>query len=227
MATTIGYTISRVRNSIKAVKEDAFVTDRYIWSLIVKYSKAFIERQDKLDRLSRFKSFYKTLPCVELVEVDKIEACCAGIKSGCIIMRTKDPIPEPFQGPKGPMFRTISSIDGSQQVFITEPGIYTSMTRTTSFKYNKRKYAWYLNGYLYFPNLEWDAVKIEGVWDDDINNLACDGADNKGECTLKQDQVTSIPDTLFAEIEREVLNEIIPQVQIPPDTGDDKQNVYR
>jgi len=49
--TTIGYTVSRVRNSIKAVKEDAFVTDRYLWSVITKYAKLFIKRQDNQNKL--------------------------------------------------------------------------------------------------------------------------------------------------------------------------------
>jgi hypothetical protein len=226
MATTIGYTVSRVRNSIKAVKEDAFVTDRYLWSVITKYAKLFIKRQDNANKLLRFKSFWKTLPCVELVEVDKIEACC-GVTSGCTIMRTKDKLPTPFEGPIGPMFRTISSIDNSTEIYPTEPGTYTSMTKTSTFKYNKSKYYWWLNGYMYFPDIEWDAVKIEGVFEDDINQFACDGKDAEGACTIKQDQATNIPEDLFAEIEQQVLAEIIPSAQLPPDEGDDKQNIFR
>ena len=80
---------------------------------------------------------------------------------------------------------------------------------------------------MYFPNIEWDAVKIEGVWEDDINDLACDGADEKGPCTIKQDQQSNIPEDLFAEIEQQVLAEILPQSQLPPDDSDDKQNVFR
>ena len=226
MATTIGYTVSRVRNSIKAVKEDAFVTDRYIWSVITKYAKLYIKRQDNQDKLLRFRSFWKTLPCVELVEVDKIEACC-GVTSGCTIMRTKDKLPTPFEGPTGPMFRTISSLDVSEEVYLTQPGTYTSMSKTSTFKYNKSKYYWWLNGYMYFPNIPWDGVRIEGVFEDDINQFACDGKDAEGDCTVKQDQATNIPDDLFAEIEQQVLNEILPQSQLPPDSGDDKQNIYR
>lgn len=227
MATTIGFTVSRVRNSIKAVKEDAFVTDRYIWSLITKYAKLYIKRQDNMNKLLRFRSFFRTLPCVELIEVDKIEACCGGITSGCTIMRTKEKLPTPFEGPWGPTFRTVSSIDGSKEVYPTEPGTYTSMTKTTTFKYNKQKYYWYLNGYMYFPNIPWDSIKIEGVWEDDINCLACDGADGDAQCTVKQDQQTNIPEDLFAEIEQAVLAEIMPTSQLPPDEGDDKQNIYR
>lgn len=226
MATTIGFTVSRVRNSLKAVKEDAFVTDRYIWSVILKYAKLFIKRQDDRDKLKRFTSFFRTIPCLELIEVDKIEACCAGIESGCIIRRTKNKLPTPMEGPYGPLFRTVSSIDGSFEVYPTEPGTYTSMTKTTTFKFNKNKYYWYLNGYMYFPNIDWEGVKIEGIWEDDINDLACDAKDEEG-CVLKQDQETNIPEDLFAEIEQQVLAEIMPQAQIPPDQGDDKQNVYR
>lgn len=228
MATTIGYTVSRVRNSIKAVKEDAFVTDRYIWSVITKYAKMYIKQQDTAKKLLKFRSFYKTLPCIELIEVDKIEACCAGIQTGCTIMRTKEKLPTPFEGPVGAMFRTVSSIDGSYEVYPTEPGTYTSMTKTTTFKYNKNKYYWYMNGHMYFPNIEWDAVKIEGIWDDDVTNFVCDAGDgDDGNCIVRQQQETNIPEGLFAMIEKEVLNEIMPQVQIPPDQGDDKQNVYR
>jgi hypothetical protein len=218
MSTTIGYTVSRVRNTLKAVKEDAFLTDRFIYSVISKFAKLFIKRQDNINKLLRFKSFFRPLPCVALVEVDKIEACCAGIKSGCIIMRTKDKLPSPFEGPFGPMFRTVSSIDGSQEIYQTEPGTYTSMTKTTTFKYNKSKYYWYLDGYMYFPNIEWDAVRIEGIWEDSIEER---------DCILRQDQETNIPDDLFAEIEQQVLNELTMSLQIPADDNDDKQNIYR
>jgi hypothetical protein len=226
MATTIGYTVSRIRNSIKSVKEDAFVTDRYIWSLIIKYAKLFIKRQDSMNKLLRFRSFYRTLPCVDLVEVDKIEACC-GITSGCTIMRTKEKIPAPFEGPIGPMFRTVSSIDNSVEIYPTDPGTYTSMSKTTTFKYNKNKYYWYLNGYMYFPDIDWDGVKVEGIWENDVNELACDGKDCGGDCTIRQEQTTNIPDDLFAEIEQQVLAEILPAAQLPPDEGDDKQNIFR
>lgn len=224
--TKIGYTVSRVRNSLKAVKEDAFLTDRYIWSVIQKYAKLYIKRQDNLNMIMRFNSFFKTLPCIDLIEVDKIEACCAGITSGCTIMRTKDKIPEVMQGPYGPLFRTVSSIDGSIEVYKTEPGTYTSMTKVTTFIFNKNKYYWYMNGYLYFPNIDWEGVKVEGLWEGDINDLACDGADGDA-CILRQDQDSNIPEDLFAEIEQAVLQEMMVQVNIPPDGSDDKQNVYR
>jgi hypothetical protein len=37
--TTVGEAISRVRNTLKAVKEDPFLTDRTIYFSLIKYAK--------------------------------------------------------------------------------------------------------------------------------------------------------------------------------------------
>lgn len=221
--TTIGDSISRVRNILKAVKEDPFMTDRFIASIILKYAKLLIKRQDDQNRIMRFQSLFEVLPCVELIEVDKVEACCTGIKSKCTIMRTKDRLPEVLEGAYGPLFRTISSIDGVTEAYRTYPSTYTAMTRTTNFKYNKNKYYWYLDGYLYFPNIEWEAVRVEGLWVGDVNYLKCD----EDICIPIQDQHLRIPEYLFAEIEQMAEKEILATGQIPSDGADNQQNVLR
>jgi hypothetical protein len=222
--TTIGETVSRVRGTVKGEYEDALLTDRYIWSVITKYAKAYIRRQDTMKKLLKFRSFFVPLTCVDLIETDKIEACCAGIKTGCIIMRTKEKLPVPFEGPIGPMFRTVSSIDNSQEIYQTTPGGYTTLTKTSGFKFNNTKYYWYLNGYMYFPNIDWPKIKIEGVWDGDISAFICD--ENAG-CGLRQDQQTNIPEDLFALIENDVRTEILGRANIPGNQADDKNNIHR
>jgi len=222
--TTIGETVSRVRNVIKSVKEDPFITDRFIFSVINKYAKLFIKRQDDLSKIIKYESLFQVLPCVELIEIDRVEACCSGIKSKCKIMRTKEKLPSILEGSYGPLFRSISSIDGSEELVRTYPSIYTSMTNTTSFKYNKSKYYWYINNHLYFPNLEWEAVKIEAIWEGDVSLLNCETAD---DCKLIQDKAFSIPEYLFAEIEQMVLKEILGGAVVASDGSDDKQNILR
>jgi len=44
--TTVGESITRIRNIIKAVKEDAFVTDRQIYYNIIKYGSSLLKRED-------------------------------------------------------------------------------------------------------------------------------------------------------------------------------------
>jgi hypothetical protein len=223
--TTIGESISRIRNLVKGTKQDAFLTDRFIYSLIVKYAKMYIKRQDALNIRLKFASLFKRLPCVELIEVDKVEACCGSISSDCKVMRTKDPIPVPFEGAYGAFIRTVAAIDGSNEVYRTQPAAYVSMTKTSSFKYNNKKYYWYMNGFLYFPNLEWPAVSVEGIFQSDVSVFTCEA---DGECKIRQNDVLSIPDDLFAEVEKQVLTDLGFTIQVPPDTAiNDKQNILR
>lgn len=221
--TTIGETVSRVRNLVKGVKEDAFLTDRLIYSLILKYAKLLIRRQDTENKIMRFQSLFQKLPCVELTEVDKIEACCSGIKTNCKIMRTKEKLPTVLEGSYGPLFRAIASVDGSIIFYKTYPSTYTFMTNSSTFKYNKNKYYWYLDGYLYFPNIDWDAVSVEGLFDDSIQLYVCDG----DVCKPRQDEKTSFPEYLFAEIEQSVVKDLLTTIQIPAENTDDNQSQLR
>lgn len=224
MSTTIGDSISRIRNIIKAVNEDAFITDRYIFSIINKYSKFVVRKDSTAQSQTNFNSFYVTLPCVELIEVDKVEACCNDVKSNCTIMRTKDKIPLIRQGVSGPLIKSISSIDGSQLCYLTQPSIYVAMSKSTTFKYNTKKYYWYINDYLYLPNVSWEAVRIDAIWDGDITTYICDNGD---ECESKQDKPLGIPDYLIAEIEQLTIKEISMLHSIPIPDADNKISSLR
>lgn len=225
MATTIGEATSRVRNILKAVKEDPFLTDRFIYSEIQKYSKLLIRRKEVADKLYSFQNLFEVLPCVELIEVDKVEACCIGIKTGCTFRRTKDKLPAFLENATGPVIRDVTSLDGSESLTDTYPAVYTNMTKTSNFKYNNTRYYWYLDGHIYIPDVEWDAIRIEAIFDEDVSNLVC--SNDPTECVLEQDRSMGVPDYLFAEIEQMVLKEMLTTGQIPSDGADDSQNVLR
>jgi hypothetical protein len=219
--TSIGEAISRVRNAIKAVKEDAFFTDRQIYFVISKYAKTFIKREDNQMRLMRMSSLFKALPYVELIDVDKVEAGCIGVYSGCYFKRSKEKIPAILNGMFGPLIRTLSSIDGSIELSRTEPGIWVAMTKSTTFKYNKNPYFWYLDGYIYIPNVDWEAIRVEAIFENDVPNCDSD------PCQLIQDQPLNVPEYLYSEIEQYALKELIMIAQVPVDTTDDSQNILR
>ena len=208
MSTTVGEAISRVRNTLKAVKEDPFLTDRTIYFSIIKYGQSLMKREDNQLRLMKISNIFKVMPYVELIEVDKVDAACVGVYSGCYFKRTKERIPDLLTGIQGPIFRT-------------DPGTFVSMTKTTTFKYNKRQYFWYLDGYLYFPNLIWDAVKVEAIFENDTESCDSD------KCLIKQEQSLNIPDYLFSEVEQYVVKELAMTLQVPTDGADDGQNTLR
>lgn len=220
----IGDITSRLRGAIKAQKQDAFVTDRYLFSIALKYAKLLIKQEDSKNRIMRFNSLFEVLPCEELIEIDRVEACCSDIRTGCTFRRTKNKLPGLLQGTYGPLLRTVSSIDGSVEVFQTEPGTYRSMTNTTTFKYNKNKYYWYLDEYLYFPDTTWEAVRIEGIFEDNISMYTCDTSD---ACQLRQEDTFSVPDYLIAAVEQMARQELFGSAQLPGDGATDKQSILR
>jgi hypothetical protein len=219
--TTIGEAISRVRNTLKAVKEDPFLTDRTIYFSLMKYSQTLIKREDNQFRLMKMSQIFQVLPYVELIDVDKIEAGCIGVYSECYFKRSKDKLPNILNGMFGPIIRTVSSIDGSIEMFRTDPGTWISITKSTTFKYNKRPYFWYLNGYLYAPNIDWDAVRIEAIFEN--NTETCD----TDPCLIQQDQPLNIPEYLFSEVEQFVVKELTMSISVPADGADDSQNPLR
>jgi hypothetical protein len=223
MKTTIGDVISRIRSQVKGVRQDALLTDRVIYSFVNKHSKWLLKREDSKNRLLSFSGVLQTMDFVELIEVDKVEACCTGVTSDCTIKRTKNKMPIFMQGYWGPLIRTVASLDGSEELQPVVPSSYAAMSKSKNFKYNKTKYYWYLDDYIYFPDLEWDAVRIEGIFEDDISDYTCE-ADS---CVVKSDQSFNVPDYLLGELEGAVFKDLAGMMNIPPDPVNDKQNLAR
>ena len=219
--TTIGETISRVRNTLKAVKEDAFLTDRIIYSSLLKYAQTLIKREDNQFRLMKISSLFRVLPYIELIDVDKVEAGCVGVYSGCYFKRSKEKIPGILNGMAGPIIRTTSSIDGTIEMFRTDPGTWVSMTKTTTWKYNRNFYFWYLDGYIYCPNVDWEAIRMEAIFEGTL-----DTCDTK-ECETRQNEPFSLPEYLFSEVEQFVIKELTITMSVPIDSSDDSQNILR
>lgn len=220
---TIGDVVSRLRIQLKAVNQDAFMTDRMIYTFVLKNAKWLMKREDAKNKLMAFSAVIQTMDFVELIDVNKVEACCTGIKSNCTIKRTKDKLPIFLQGYFGPLIRTIASIDGSEELQPILPTVYIGIANSKNYRFNKTKYYWFIDDYIYFPNLEWDAVRIEGIFEDDISAWTCE----EDSCIVKQNQSFNVPDYLLAELETQVFKDIMGMYQIPVDESNNKQNIAR
>lgn len=221
---TIGEAIARTRNQIKSSKNDAFITDRFLYSLIMKHAKLLMRRQDSLNRIMKFNSVFQKLKYVELIDVDRIEANCNCVQSGCTFKRTKNKLPDIIEGYFGPLIRFVGSIDGATEVHPTFAKTFEEMTKVKLFKYNKDKYYWYSEGYLYFPNLDWDAVMVEGLFEGDVSKYDCDV---NNDCDYIQQKKINVPESLFSEIEQLVLRDLGIMIQVPQDTQHDKKHTSR
>lgn len=221
---TKGATISRIRNLVKGDKIDAFLTDKFLYSLVLKYAKLFIKRMDDSNKLGRYNSLFQKLPGVILEDISPIEAGCINIDTCYSFKRTKDELPDILEGSYGPIIRSVTSIDGSKDPIRTYAKLYVKMTHSSNFKYNKNIYYWISNNHIIFPNVEWPVVDIDAMWAEDIDEYRCDASDC---CVNRREEKTNIPDSLFAEIESGVRQELLTLVQLPKDNISDNQSNLR
>lgn len=191
----------------------------------MKYAKMLIRRQDNEGKIMKHVGLFKQIPCVDLIEVDKVEACCIGVRTGCTFMRTKEKLPAFMEGTTGPLIRAITTLDHSERLEVTYSNLYANMSNSTYFKYNKNNYYWYLDGHIYIPNVDWEGIRIEAIFDEEISDLIC--SLDPRDCVREQDRELAVPDYLFAEIEQLALKEVLTSGQIPSDGADDSQNILR
>jgi len=225
----ISETISRIRNLFKSVKEDAFLTDRFIYSIITKHGYRLLQREITTGGL-RYSNIFTKLSCVDLQEVDKIDdSCCLGfdLVSGCRIMKSKYPLPKVVSIDFGPMIRMVTSLDYSKKYYYAHPETFNqTMTMSVNRRWNKQGY-YYIdsNNYLYLFNDDNVGVIVEGLFYDYTNYVSCN---NKLSCVDAQDFIAPFPDHMYAEIEGNVIKELSLLLQIPIDNSiDDNKSITR
>jgi hypothetical protein len=222
MIATIGEAVSRVRNQIKSVTVDAFVTDRYIYTLILKHISWLIKREDDKGILRKYSNIFTTLDYFCLIDVDRADTGCFCIESGCTIKRSENKLPATYDGSYGPVIRSITSIDGTTPVTQTYPSTYQAMVRQKLFKYNKTPYYYILNDYLYLVNVDWPAVRVEGLFRWGANYYKC-----LDKCIHRHDEPFTVPMYLWAEMEQNVMKDLGISIQIPGDVKQDFTSITK
>lgn len=197
----------------------------------MKYVPALMKREDGKNKIMNFSEIFQTIHYVELEEVDKILSKCVSFNSNVTIKRTEYKLPNIMTGYNLPLIREVRSISGP----VTQPNDegdiklissrrYGQLIKSKTYKYDKKKYCWYDDGYLWFPDLEWDAVQIEAIFLEDIDYL---NEESCGYCTPRQEQLFPVPEYLFPEIEKFVWDDLTLSLKIPQDPVDDKININR
>jgi hypothetical protein len=218
MVAKVSEAISRIRNQIKSVNIDAFVTDRYIFSLILKHVSWLVKREDDKGTLRKYNNIFHTLDYFCLIDVDKADTGCFCIESGCTIKRSKDKIPPAYEGSYGPIIRSVTSIDGTNPLTLTYPSTYQAMVKQKTFKYNKTPYYYIVNDYIYVPSVDWPAIRVEGLFRSGMGDYNCD---IEHDCIYRQDEPFAIPMYIYAEMEQNVMKDLTTSLQVPQDINQD------
>lgn len=230
MNVTIREAISQLKVPNKAVNSDSRLTNRYLYSLLSKHRDYLIKETQSKFKLYRLNYLFQPYRCVSLVATNKADECC-GVKSDCIIYKTKKKLPRLMLASDGPIIRRVTSIDGGVQLFEITPMEWNRKVEDTNSKWDKTLYYFWDDGYLYFPNLHWKKIYIEAFFTGKLIS-SCDSDDcfeDEGDCTPFLDQPFYIPQDLLARCvdaaNRELL-QFYHQIQ-PDDQQPDKNNNRR
>lgn len=216
----IGQLISQIRNQVRIVNEDSRVSRRFIWSLIDKHARWLIKRESSKLRIMKMDYLFQTLKCVSVIEVPASDECC-GLKTKCKIWRTRDKIPSVYTDEDGIILKAVYSVDGSEEFTPIKLQEFMRKIENPHSKYDKARYYYYNNGYLYFPNTHIKVVQVKGYFIDEVIN-SCKPGDEEKRCMPNTDKRLRIPDYLLGELMDHVLNDMINSKKVPEDVKIDK-----
>lgn len=223
---TVRQAISQVKIPNKAVNTDSRLTNKYIYSLLRKHRDLLIKQIDSKFQLMKLGYLYQVWKCADLIPAPTIEECY-GIKTNCTIFRTRNKLPYTLVASWGPVIRKVSSIDGSTEVVPITPAEWNRIQEDTNTKYDKNYYYYWSEGYLYFPNLEWKKVKVEALFEEDIDkyNECCE---EYNPCKTILDSTFRIPKEVLAVCIDNVNKEILGEYQrVPDDNKIDKNDTRK
>lgn len=202
--------IANIRLPFKQDTADVLITDRDIYGQMLVGRDLLVKRTDAKLKLMDKEHLFKPR-CFELIEVPAVECCteCVKIKSDCKIKRTKHKLPEIVKGEVGPIIFYVSSLDGSTEVSNTNKMSYVRKLQKSTHKYDKSRYYWMEDDYIYFPDIPWQSVLVSAYWTEDEE----DSEDGVAGCKDFQDREFLIPEDLAEPLYRMVWERLGLRVQ--------------
>lgn len=211
---SIAQHISDIKGSLRLNNADSRLTDRHIYLMMFKTRELLLKQSNQW--LLQNHDIFQVIPEVELEEVDTVEAC--GVQTDCKIKRSKNKLPKMLEDKRGPIIKVISSLDGFSELTYVTISDYLKKRKKSTFKYDTTLYFWIRNGYIYFPNVEWDSVLLEGYLEEDYIS----SCDEQQPCKNYQDNLFRIPGHLGESMTRMIEEKLKVYIQIPEDQKIDK-----
>jgi len=226
---TRGGLISQVRTQFKELNADSSLTDRQIWSVIDKHARWLISREAKNLQLMSYDTIFQTFKCAEVEDAPAIDDCC-GVRSKCLVKRTKDKLPDMYEGEDGVLIKTVFTIDGSKEFVPIKIQEYMRKLENPDSRFDRSLYVYFNNGYLYFPKVNTidksivnqthlRKVMIKAMFIDEVVN-PCDK--DSPPCISAFDMKIRFPKKLEGEIMSHVFQEFGIYKQVPNDAQIDK-----
>ena len=217
----VGHLISQLMNQVRLTNADSRLTRKFIWSIIDKHARWLIKREASKLRIMKLDYLFQTLKCVDVIEVPAADECC-GIKTKCKVWRTREKIPDLYTDEDGVILKAVYSIDGSEEFSPIKLQELMRKLENPHTKYDKARYYYYHNGYLYFPIKGIKMVQVKGFFVDEVINECMPDSD-KRKCVAHMDKKLRVPDYVLGELMDHALNDLINTKKIPVDPKVNKE----
>lgn len=212
-------TIQEFRKMLQEVGADSTYTNQFLYGVLSKHARWLIKREISAGRIFRNTTFFQTLGCQDVVEVSVVDACCP-IKTNCKIYRTKDKIPDVWVDDYGPVIKSITSVDGTSEFFITTASGWQNKKDDPYNRKSSEKYTFFADGYWWFPEHNPHKINEFGFFVNDISGLS--GCAKEKECVRFLDTPFFVPDWVEAELMSKALQSLLPSKQMIEDEQIDK-----
>lgn len=211
MSTTRRTIVSRLRGSIKEVAADTKYSNRYLWNVFFTASNKLFKEDADRGRIYSQSNPWESI-CIEMEPVSSLFCNCIYLPYNCTVYRSKLKLPRIIESSTGFIYRLIATPDLSQQFTLTTPYLYSVKSKI---KYNKEKYAFFYDGYLYTPDHTFPSLAIAGLFQEDTSKFNCnnDCESDSGTCGSGLNVSVSLNDYLIDACIKIALAEILPAVQ--------------
>lgn len=207
--TTKRQVIESFRNKLLERNADSNYTNQFLYNVLMEHAKWLIKREVSAGRVYSNNALFQTLHCVKVIETSTIEECCP-VKTNCKIYRTEHKLPEMWIDNAGPVVRTITSVDATTMFIVTSPTIWQSKRTDPYQAMSKAMYAFFADGYFWFPDHNPHLVNINGYYVDDLTllDVTCDDCEKTKDCIRFLDTEFMVPGWVHAEMFAKALEQI-------------------
>lgn len=215
MAKTKGEIISRLRNAINEVTADSNYSNRYLYSAFNTAALQLIKQDEEKGRTYFQSNLWESI-CFKMEPVDSILCNCMYLPNNCTVYRSNKPIPKILESTGGIIYRFLATPDLSKEFTILTPYQFSVKSKI---KYNKEKYAFIHNGYLFTPKETFPLLILSGLFDGDTSDFRCDeqNDNSSGDCGKALRSTIVLTSYLEDTAIKMALNEILPTLSKKPD----------
>lgn len=222
MAETNRQFVSSIQVPLTSLSPDLRLSPKFILTIGQSVVADFLKKDSESRRVSKASEGWSELQYLPMEEVSINE--CGDLGAYCNkLMKSKIKVPDTFTGYYGNIIKYVSSLNFKTNYQpLRTPSLWRDI-QEREFVDKRIKYYFFINQYLYIPNSEVEAIRMEAYFKNplqvhQINNKNCKECD---KCVKYMDLDFICPEYLLNDVKKETMNIILTKYKIQPDERDD------